>query len=855
MHQTNEKMVRINLRKLALLCLFIPRIVTAQPQTAALQFTATGGNHAFPLLVNGNGASILVDENDAPVVTIAARAVAGDLADIGASGVRVVNAVAKNTPFVVIAGTLGHSEYIDRLVRSGRLDVQSIRGKWESHLSTLIDEPFPGIQRALVIAGSDRRGTAYGLFEVSRQAGVSPWVWWADVRPERRTSLYVQPGTAVEGEPAVKYRGIFINDEDWGLNAWARRKMDTGIKDIGPKTYARVFELMLRLRANLIWPAMHDSTKAFWHYKDNPRIADQYAIVMGSTHCDMMMRSNTFEWQVGFEEEYGRKPGPFRYDINRKEVQQYWEDRVAEAKPYEAMYTVGMRGIRDGSIVGPTTRQGKIDLLDTIIRDQRKLFAKYFGSQQNALQIFCPYKEVLDLYQGGLKVPDDVTLVWTDDNFGYIRQLSNPDEQKRSGASGIYYHLSYLGGPHDYLWLSSNAPSLISFEMSKAYQFGANRFWIANVGDIKPAEMEIQFFMDLAWDPERWRPDKAASYAEYWATQTFGKALAPEIAGIKAEYYRLAQAAKPEHMGIVKFDPVSMKQRIAQYEALLGRVNRLKSRVPERLLNAFFELVEYPVKGAALMNQKIGYAAFGKAMASSNHPLALDYAERSKRAFTTILELTEHYNTVLENGKWNGIITASPRNLAVYGLPEIVDELLAGKPVSSPVSYDKRYLDTTSVRLPPASLLALTGAQFSTQHTLPGEQIMVLPGLGAEGESIARYPFTGAAFGKDSWRQAPYVEYTLNESPGAYRLSLKCLPAHAIHKGRALAMAVSVNGSEPQFVDVNNPSENRTWKDNLLRGYSEAILPFSVDQKGTTTLRVYLLDTGLALSRLDIDRQ
>ena len=290
------------------------------------------------------------------------------------------------------------------------------------------------------------QGAAFGVFELSKRIGVSPWYWWADVQPEKRDNLFVRGGTIIDGPPSVKYRGIFLNDEDWGLKPWAAANMDTDIKDIGPKTYAKIFELLLRLKANFIWPAMHPCTKAFYYYKDNPKVADQYAIVVGSSHCEPMLRNNVDEWTDNFQTEYGKKPGPWRYDTNEKEIHRYWDDRAVESAKYESVYTIGMRGIHDGSMPGPKDEGEKIKLLDKVIADQRRILAARLKKPVEEIpQIFCPYKEVLRLYQKGLDLPDDVTNVWADDNHGYIRQLSTPGEQHRSGKSGVYYHLSYWG--------------------------------------------------------------------------------------------------------------------------------------------------------------------------------------------------------------------------------------------------------------------------------------------------------------------------------------------------------------------------------------------------------------------------
>jgi hypothetical protein len=633
------------------------------------------------------------------------------------------------------------------------------------------------------------------------------------------------------------------------LQPWAARHLDADIKDLGPKTYARIFELMLRLRANTIWPAMHDSTKPFWFYHDNPKVADAYGIVIGSTHCDMLHRSNTFEWQVNYAEEYGQQPGEFRYDTNRQQVWQYWNDRVDQAKNYESLYTIGMRGVRDGGMNGPRTTQGKIALLDTVMQEQREILKNHFG-QKAIPQIFCPYKEVLGLYNAGLKIPEDVTLLWTDDNYGYLRRLSTPQEKKRSGGSGIYYHLSYMGKPHDYLWLSSTSPSLISYEMSKAYQFGADRFWVVNVGDIKPGEMEVQFFLEMAYDIERWQPVQAYRYAEQWARENFGETYAEQIASIKSAYYSLTQASKAEHSRLVVFDPKTRQERIDRYLALEEQVNALEKKMPNYLKSAYFELVAYPIHAASLLSQKIYNAQ--QSFEAQDKQQAKVLSLRAKEAYQKIKALTAKY-TQLENGKWQGMITDVPRDIVVYGMPPVADSSMLDQPVRAAQSYDRRYNDTTAVlvsHIP--GVLRVSSTAYMGKQERPGEQLIVIKGLGLEGESISRYPFTGPSFDDQHYGDAPCLTYNVDLTPGDYELSIKSLPTRPINSQRKLRLALGVDNQPVQFVDINDNKEASLWMANVLRGFTDVRLPIAIQKKGRVLLKVYLLDTGIVLNRFDI---
>ncbi len=812
--------------------------------------------NAFSLVVNNIASPIIVDQNEEEVITIASRLISEDISKISGAKPNVAHKLPTAGQHLIIAGTIGHSVFIDQLIEKGKIDVSPIQNQWEAHLLQVVDNPFEGIGKALVITGNDRRGTAYGLIELSRMAGVSPWVWWADVAPAKHEELFITGRKKIVQSPSVQYRGIFLNDEDWALQPWAAKNIDTDVQDIGPKTYAKIFELMLRLKANTIWPAMHPSTKAFYYYPENKVVADKYAIVVGASHCEPLNRNNVFEWKVNFENEYGEAPGDWRYDTNKEQIHRYWDDRIAESQQYENFYTIGMRGIHDSGMPGPREQGKKIDLLETVIDDQREIINTHSNNKKEVPQLFCPYKEVLTLYQSGLELPDDITLVWDDDNHGYIRNLSTPDEQKRSGGSGVYYHISYWGKPHDYLWLASTSPSLMAYQMHKAYQFNARKFWMLNVGDIKPAEMETEFFMDMAWDIDKWTPKNAHAYAEYWASQTFGKQYAKQIAEIKNDYYRLAQNGKPEHMRMLHFRDGVKKERLADYNELMQKVASLESEIPENLYDAFFQLIKYPVYGAALMNQKVLHAETSLDMAEVGKAGALDMAQKAKEAFEQIKELTRLYNEEIAKGKWDGMMSYNPRGLPVYGMPPIATpEMVSGSQHVERIDVSKhKYLgdvESASNKATGKNQTTIAAGSFTDNKSIDGEEILIFEGLGLGGQTISRYPFTGKTFSDDEIKSAPYVEYTVKSAPGSYNISVKCLPEHRIHKGRNVRYAISVNGFEPEIVDVDMARSLRYWIPSVLRGYSEGVT--SHELKENNIIRIYLLDTNTAVSRVDVE--
>ncbi len=642
----------------------------------------------FPL----SAATICTDVDDYKVVSLTASMLADDVERVTGSRpvmqtVRSIRQLPKSP--VVVAGTIGKSRLVDEFVKQHVIDVSTVRGRWESFIVTTVKNPKTG-GALLVIAGSDRRGTAFGLTSLSEAIGVSPWYWWADVTPSRKQALFVAPCTFSQGEPSVQYRGIFINDERFGGWArWAEGHFEKEKGQVGPKTYKRVFELLLRLKANYLWPAMHPGTQAFNDDPENARLADDYAIVMGSSHCEQMLRNNEGEWkavnerakrQVGLrssEREPSRlkdkavnersssevEPyGDFNYITNRKTMQNYWETRVKTNGRYENTYTLGLRGIHDYPMEGANGTVERVALMQQAINDQRDMLRRNIRKPIEQIpQVLCTYEEVLDAYHHGLQVPDDVTLLWSDDKHGYCRNLCNPDEMKRKGGAGIYYHLSYHGDPASWIWLSPLSTAFLSTELTKAYTFGARKIWVFNVGDIKPAEKEISFVMDLAWDINRWRPSQAHQYIHYWATKTFGREVAQEIADMQEGYYRLQASGKDAHVWFVNYSEAQIEQRIAAWRALSAHAAELADRIAPSLQNAYFELISYPICGAAKINEYQLLARRSMVRATAGDSIgAMTDANRVRLMFKELNALTHHYNNEIQGGKWQDYFNWQP---------------------------------------------------------------------------------------------------------------------------------------------------------------------------------------------------
>lgn len=635
----------------------------------------TDGEQAFPLVSSSSKTLISYDENDFEVVKETARLFAEDIRSVTGKKLT-VSGKQKTSAYMVIIGTVGQNRTIDRFISEGKLNVSPIRNGWEQYIIQTLDNPDKDISKALVIAGCDRRGTAYGVFALSEVMGVDPLYWWADVPVKQKNALYVRITRHVSKAPSVKYRGIFINDEGWGIQPWATNTFDKEVGNMGPKTYAKVCELILRMKGNMMAPAMHPRTTAFHLIPGNREVADKYGIVMTSAHCEPLLYNNTTEWD-------NKINGEWNYLTNKKGILKVLDKRTSQTAPFENAYVIAMRGIHDAGLIGvPEDR--KAEITEAALQDQRNILSKHIGKPAEEIQqVFVPYKEVLDIYEKGMKLPDDVTIVWPDDNFGYIKKLSDTKEQKRSGASGVYYHISYLGEPHDYLWLNTTPPALIYEEMKKAYDTGANRYWLLNVGDIKPGELGMKFFLDLAWDIDLFNYDNAYKFDADYLSSIFGNKYKDDLQDIMSTYYQLGFQRKPEAMGWgVEWNSSDSRERIvntdfsfinyneaenrmAEYDRIANKSEKILEELPDKYKAAFYELVFYPVKGATLMNKKMLTAQQNRWYALQGRASTELYANKTQSYHDSIDNYTVHYNQML-NGKWSHMMSLAPGWVATY---------------------------------------------------------------------------------------------------------------------------------------------------------------------------------------------
>ena len=865
-------------------------------QSSLLDLDRTSSQSAFPIAADGKAAAIYVAPENPETVRVAADAFAGDVERVTGVRPQMLTSLKGRLPAnLIVVGVVGKAPEFDKLRAAHRLVTTAVEGKWEAAETVTILNPrasvLPGVKNALVIAGSDRRGAAYALFAISRQMGVSPWYWWADVPVAKHAAVYVQPGMHVQGEPSVQYRGIFLNDEDWGLRPWAAKKMDPTMDgaggngqpakgNIGPRTYERIFELLLRLHANSLWPAMHPGSLAFNAVPENAQLADKWGIVMGSSHSEALLRNNVGEWS---EAAPPKGNGPWNYQTNSAAMNAYWDKRLVENGKYENFYTVGLRGVHDSGLEATGSPQVKAKLVEDVMTAQRKLLAERVNPDVASVpQVIWLYKESLDLYRVGMKVPDDVTLGWTDDNYGYIRELPDAAEQKRAGGSGVYYHVSYWGAPHDYLWLCTTPPALIQEEMTKAYDHNARKYWILNVGDLKPAEMDIDYFMQLATDEPKMAAMSQREFLTQWFGEQFPAASALNIANVMTSYYALNFIRKPEFMsfngyndGIKRtdFNPLAWPSdgqsdqnhaRAAEWSKLRDDEAAIAKESPAEDASAFFELVGYPIEGAAAMNEKFLAADLTYLDAARMDPDAMKAdATRARAAYDTIQTLTLKYNS-LEGGKWDGIMSAAPRERHVFEMPRTATEADAKTPLPASWGAD----DSPAIEHPVKVAgfheqhfaVSMNAAHFTAKFDGMGARWNVLKDLGISGDSVV-YGAPGllanappAPSGSVAY-ESPSLDYEFTTTTsGPATLALDLLPAFALDSEHRLRYAVAVDGGAAVELDASGAGghgpDTATWSANVLRNSAVATVPLGMLAAGKHTVRLLYREPGVVFEHL-----
>jgi len=627
---------------------------------------------SFALAVAGKPVAIYGADDDYSGVIRAIKDLQTDISSV--TGSKPEFSTSKPSGQCVLIGTIGKSRLIDGLIKNHRLDVTNIAGKWETFIIQTVQNPMPGVSNALVIAGSDKRGTIFGIYDLSAQIGVSPWYWWADVPVKKQADLYVLRGRHTQGTPAVKYRGIFINDEAPAFSGWTKEKFG-GANHLA---YEKIFELILRLKGNYLWPAMwnnafNDDDKA------DPVLADEYGVVMGTSHHEPMDRAQQ-EWK-----RYGS--GPWDYEKNGDVLRAFWKKGIENMGTKETLVTIGMRG--DGDMA--MTEGSNVALLERIVKDQRQIIADVTGKPaEKTPQMWALYKEVQDYYDKGMRVPDDVTLLLCDDNWGNIRKLPKPGEPKRAGGYGIYYHFDYVGGPRNYKWLNTNPISKTWEQMHLAHEYGANQVWIVNVGDLKPMEFPISFFFDYAWNPGRIPATALDKYTREWAAQQFGPGHAVEIAGILSKYTKYNGRRKPELLNENTYSLTNYREFetvVADYNNLEQEAEHLWAKMPVEYKDAYFELVLHPVKACANLNQMYYTVARNRFYAEQGRAATNTMANDAKALFAKDAEISAYYNHTLANGKWDHMMDQTHIGYTYWQQPP-VDKMPEVKQIDLPATAD-----------------------------------------------------------------------------------------------------------------------------------------------------------------------
>ncbi|HNX87546.1 MAG TPA: glycosyl hydrolase 115 family protein [Paludibacteraceae bacterium] len=745
-------------------------------------------------------------------------------------------------------------EKLSKQLKNVGIPVDELAGKRDAFFIKVSD-------KQLIVVGSDARGTAYGILELSRLAGVSPWIWWGDMKPDKKNRLAVPEDFHTLQSPSVEYRGIFINDEDWSLQLWSWKNFDPSDRKglISAKTYREIFKLLLRLRANTIWPAMHGATVPFYFVPGAKEAADSCGIVIGTSHCEPLMRNNVGEWDEKIR-------GNFNFPDNHDRVISYWKERLNEVHQYENIYTIGMRGVHDGPMEGVSTLKEKTEALQQVINEQRELLRKHVNPDLSKVpQQFVPYKEVLDIYENGLKVPDDVMLTWCDDNYGYITRLSDEQQQKRSGGGGIYYHLSYWGRPHDYLWLTTTQPGLIYNEMMEAYKHNARRFWVVNVHDLKPAIYDLEFFLDMAWNINSIKNTSIVTHLEKWLCREFGREAGIKLLPAMTEYYRLSNIRRPEFMGWTKVEedkkkynrgltPVidtefsltefggELDRYLSDYEQIRNIVQQTESLISENRKYAFFAAIKYPVFGASAMAAKWLEAQRARYIALQdkdtihwqNNTKLVEACTRSLNAYAEIQTLTDYWNNRMSGGKWKHSMHAAPRDLPVFDAPVLPLKTNGNdteRKYDLPLSYHATKID----QLEPDSFIARNACHF----TRAGKQVKSIQMLGHSMNAVSLPRSESVSFEFD----CPWE--------GEAVLRTAVIPTQPNDKGD-IRFSVQIDDEKPKIISFRERGRTETWKNNVLRAQAVKTTGYTL-LKGKHTLTITALDNHVLIDQWMID--
>jgi hypothetical protein len=909
--------------------------------TGYVSFQDNGSN--FPLVENGKAATVVIDANDHEGLLRIVNYFKEDVLNVTGSEPNVIMNNIPGEKNLVIVGSIDNSPLINQLVKAGKLDVSKIEGNWENSLIEVVENPFDGVERALVITGSDKRGTYYGLLDVSRKMGVSPWHWWADVPVDKHENVYIKNGRYDLGEPNVKYRGIFLNDEEPALGRWAVENYG----GFNHQFYEKVFELMLRLKGNYMWPAM------WWasFNSDDPmnrKIADEMGIVMGTSHHEPMDRAHA-EWKAKKEK------GHWNYETNAEELREFWRKGIERIGNREVIINMGMRGDGDMAMSEDTN----IELLEEIVADQRDIIKDVTGKELSEVpQMWALYKEVQDYYDHGMRVPDDITLLLCDDNWGNIRKLPKPGTPERSGGYGIYYHFDYVGGPRNYKWLNTSPLPRIWEQMNLAYEHGVKELWLVNVGDLKPMEYPISFWLDYAWNPERINANDLDAYANLWAKEQFGEEKAEDIAHLMTMYTKYNSRRKPESIYPGMYSILNYNEAenfVDNYNALFDQAVEVEGQLPDNMKDAYYQLVKHPIEACSNLNDLYVTVAKNRLYAKQNRSVTNKLAQKAGQLYQNDAAITEYYHNEVSGGKWNNMMNQTHIGYTYWQQPEknsmpevknidVPDKPLMGVAVSGSEEWwpntqkelDLPVINPYSTVMPHIDVytrgsksfrfdaeagtdwlnLSMNNGRAAPESRIEvsanwkdvpeGEHRVPVTITGPEGRFVVVHAnvFKPAIDKKEikgfveaggcisieagnfsrkvdadnaSWREipglgrtvsamhpvpvnsnpvdpnigSPVLEYDVHFfSTGKFEAKFHLSPTQNIYNDEGLEFAVSIDGGEPQVVNMHEGYSFRDWEQSVLNNTIFASAELNIKVSGNHIIKVWMVDPGIVLQKI-----
>ena len=775
--------------------------------------------HHFPLITKGAPCSIVMDTAEDEGVKMAISNLQQDIRQVCNNQPALLNNIPAKR--CVIIGNY-HSAIIQKLIAAGKIDKEQLINKNEKFLLQVIAKPADGVDEALVIAGSDKRGTIYGIYELSKQMGVSPWYWWADVPVIQQENVYIKPGIYTDGEPKVEYRGIFINDEWPSFGNWAKAKFG----GINSKVYKHVFELVLRLKGNFVWPAMWGS--AF--YDDDPQngqLANTMGIVMGTSHHEPMALAQQ-DWKR-------RGKGEWDYNHNAQNLRDFWTYGIERAKNWESVITVGMRGDGDE----PMSEGANISLLENIVKDQRKIIEKVTGKKaKETPQVWALYKEVQEYYDKGMRVPDDITLLLCDDNWGNVRKLPNLNEKPRSGGYGMYYHFDYVGAPRNSKWININPIPRIWEQMNLTYEYGVRKLWIVNVGDLKPMEYPITFFLDMAWNPEKFNAQNLQQHTEDFCAQLFGSQYAKEAARILSLYAKYNRRVTPETLNAktYSFNYGEWERVVDEYNALALDAHNLGFLLPATYRDTYDQIISYPVQACSNLYNMYYAQAKNHALAAKLDPEANQWADKVESCYLRDSLLSHYYNKVISNGKWNHMMDQIYIGYTSWNNPQ---KQIMPKVIRVPEkekTYTFQEID---------GYVAMEAEHF-TRAIAEGETSWsIIPDFGKTLSGVTTIPVTKTP-------EKMYLEYDIEmKKTGKVRVELLLAPTLNFNDNKGLSYAISFDGEKEQIINFNGHYKGGLgkWQANPI---IESRSIHQLDKKGKHTLRIRPLNPGIVIEKIMI---